>query len=197
MTRVAPIDLGHITADATRTWQAMAKPCPCPRTQCRTIGQHILAATRDASRGIKAANLDPGRPAPTSGALLQPPDPLAAAHHQLAELLTHLGRLNNELATWVDLWRPDRTATADDVASAADWCAHHLRTIGQCEPRATGDLCRWCYDFQRAYNVLPPAGLLEARQQGTRITARMVDEALALHMKALRSARKRRRRKGK
>ena len=108
-----------------------------------------------------------------------------------------IDRLNRELGLMVDQWRPDRATTVDETATAADWCAHHLTTIGTCEPRAKGDLCRWCDDFRRAYNVLPTRGLLEKRRDGARITQALVDESLALHMKALRAARKRRRRQGR
>lgn len=57
-----------------------------------------------------------------------------------------------------------------------------------------GDRCRWCDDFFRAEGVDPPEDLLRARDEGKRITNRMVKEALK--PRAPRQRGKRRRKAG-
>lgn len=58
------------------------------------------------------------------------------------------------------------------------WCTNHLR-IGVCEPRARGDLCRWCDDKRLEWGVRPPVRLMTMRHLGKTVYDRDVKDALA------------------
>lgn len=71
------------------------------------------------------------------------------------------------------------------------WCRCCL-SVGKLEPRYRGDLCSWCYRFERANGFMPPTPIRIARAEGRRITEAMVDAARKAHRE--RADRKRRRR---
>lgn len=66
----------------------------------------------------------------------------------------------------------------EDPATDQEYCSHHLSTLGTCEPRYRGDLCRACYDFNLAHDLLPTRHLLRLRHEGKQWTEQQVTEAL-------------------
>lgn len=185
-----PSDLQPITTLLGQAHQTLARPCPCVNARCRTIGEHVWRATADARPGPRAAALD-GTRTTSSDPPLPLPEPAGVnmAHHALQRALEQLHRAAGDLLDLTDLWRPDR-ATVGPESTPDDWCTHHL-TIGVCEPRYRGSLCRRCYDFSRAERILPTDAILHAWHRGDRVTVAMVAEA----KKAAKAARKRARRK--
>lgn len=171
-------DVPHVITAAQRTAGALAKPCTCSRPDCRTIGDHIWHATRDARPGIAAANLEPSRASAQGLPLPQPDlDGTGHAHVEYRRLLTAYGTATMALEHFLAPWRPDRESTTD-VADPTDWCAHHLAMLGTHEPRYRGDLCRRCYGFQLAEKDLPPVLILQAWHRSIRVTDTMVRDAL-------------------
>ena len=174
-THLRPSHLAHIAALATRLGTELARPCTCGRTGC-TIGDHVLRALRDGQIGPPAQDLQPA----TSGGGTN--DGLATAFiddredRARVEFTTAALQLQRQAETLLiicDNWAPDRKL-GDDTASDDQWCAWHLSTIGTCEPRYSGDQCRWCYDFRRQHDMMPTQEILRARHAGQRITATMV-----------------------
>lgn len=82
-----------------------------------------------------------------------------------------LGDLRMALSALAHAFDPDETSPGEPA------CRSHM-AIGVWELAVHNGRCRWCYDFWLAEGVDPPAGLLEARRDGKRITRPMVDLAL-------------------
>lgn len=98
-----------------------------------------------------------------------------------AELRTH-ARLalasSRSVYNIVRAWAtPPPMPKAPNVLDPGDWCASCLR-IAKCSPRHRGDLCRWCYDFNRAEHQRPPVKIVRYHHEGRRITQQMVDDAI-------------------
>lgn len=173
-TRLRPSDLRAVTEALRRATNALAHPCNCGRTNC-TIGEHVWRATRDGQPGARAQVLnDTPSSGPTNKGLEigARPDPTAGDHDELNRLAASIYADAEALNLLLAHWRPDRHH--DQKTSDADWCRHHLNTIGTCEPRYRGDLCRKCYDLQRSQRYLPPKAILEAWHRGDRVTAKML-----------------------
>lgn len=181
-----------------RVCSTLTTACPCSIDRCQTIGQHIWQATRDGrAAGLRASTYDPK--VKTSGTTTTTPAPLdldktSHDHRRYCELVLRIDRDMRDLATLVDNWRPDRTATTPDGADPADWCRHHLDTISTFEPRYRGDQCRRCYDFNLAVGVPPPLEILETWHRGGTVTQQRIAE-ISKAVKA--AAKKKKRRKGK
>lgn len=68
----------------------------------------------------------------------------------------------------------------DDPELEELWCTNHLQhhmfeprmATG---PKASNELCRWCYDFRGIHNFPPDKRLLELRAEGRRITPQQID----------------------
>lgn len=183
---IAPIALrvGHIK-------EQLLTPCGCGRLNC-TLGEHIWHSTR-AMRGPgpRAANTDPGggnrwETDEDGEVWAVPHDPTGEAAlggesepDDWAEALEWLNQAADHFAVVFGKLRPDRRLHTVDPAATEQWCAHHLATIGKCEPRYRGDLCRICYDFKLAHDAkLPPADLLEHKHQGGKWNEQMIAASL-------------------
>lgn len=158
-------------------------------------GHLALQLAAEWADGPPAANLDPDRRGnrweldPDTGEVWAvPADPTGEAsltagqsharqslHAELQSLLAlHEAtsvRLRNIVATLVPV---KLDATENDKR----WCTNHLR-IGVCEPRARGDLCRWCDDKRLEWGVRPPVKLMTMRHLGKTVYDRDVKDALA------------------
>jgi hypothetical protein len=66
------------------------------------------------------------------------------------------------------------------------WCTSCLR-VERCSPIFSGELCRWCYEFNQIEHQRPPIRLLKAHHTGIRITAAMVDAELGINRKKKRA----------
>lgn len=177
-----------VAATAQYLGKLLAQPCGCGRRQC-TVGEHAYHSTRDALPGIRAQAFDDPRVSGTTAA-----GDIAAGHSfddkhdELSAMAASINLNCIALANMVAAVQHDRqhpkTTGADE-----EWCRHHLDTIGSCEPRYRGDLCRRCYDFNRSTGVMPTKQILNAWHRGDRVTNHMVAHA--------KSAQKKRRRKKK
>lgn len=183
---IAPMALrvGHIK-------EQLLTPCGCGRLNC-TLGEHIWHATRAMNApGVRAANTDPAGGNrwdtdddgdvwaipndPTGEAAMSP----APADDEWIEALEWLNQAADHFAVVFGRYRPDRRLHTVDPSAAEQWCTHHLTSIGKCEPRHRGDLCRVCYDFKLAHSEkLPPADLLAAKHEGRRWTEQMIRDSL-------------------
>lgn len=188
--RLTPADVAHLADAQARNTAELVKPCTCSRPNCRTIGEHIWWATKEAAPGIKAANMDPGRSSGTGGITIPDPRDAALAHEHatLHRLLADMADNTRAFQAFLDRWAGHRERVAH--VDESDWCRHHLETTQACEPRYRGDLCRRCYDFGRAQGHMPPAILLTAWHRGERVNARQVAEAMAEVKAATRRRRK-------
>ena len=184
-------DIAPIAVRARRIGELLITPCKCGKQNC-TLGEHIWHSTKDMSRGVRASNTDPGGgnrwwedddgtvwPVPndpTGDAATDQPDDTSAEY---VALLDAFDRIGDQLEVFVGKHRPDRRLHTVVPGAELAWCAHHLATIGTCEPRHRGDLCRTCDDFRRAHNeTLPPADLLTAKHEGKRWTEQMIRDSL-------------------
>lgn len=64
-----------------------------------------------------------------------------------------------------------------------EWCVSCYRDNRHCEPAARGrykGLCRWCGDWQKDYEDVPPLKIVEARHRGQRITTAMAEREVAV-----------------
>lgn len=158
-------------------------------------GGLMLALTDDWRAGAKAANLDRdtggnrwencSTPAAPCCPHAKPADPtgeaaIAEARAEMAgELQTRLARIVDD-AQWI---RDTAHVLAPIVPPSAMneknelWCSHHLR-IGLAEIRHRGDLCRFCDDFLKMWQVRPPVALLREKHNGKRLTEAAVKQAL-------------------
>lgn len=182
---------GHVLEEGGEHWR------PCPLCRPHTLVEHSLRARRDQRPGVRATNTDPrapGGPSDTNDDRDDAPadDPTANGDQILLAAIRDCQRSAQRLTDLVQLGRPDRRVDAKDPATDDEFCAHHLATIGSCEPRWRGDQCRWCYRFQQVYSVAPPETLLRARHDGQRITQPMIAAALRTAAKAKGKGRKRR-----
>jgi hypothetical protein len=57
------------------------------------------------------------------------------------------------------------------------WCSHHIR-IGIAEPRHRGELCRYCDDFLKLWQVRPPVSILRDRHHSRRVSEKSIKAAL-------------------
>lgn len=176
-------DLRALAMILSRAAVTLSHPCDHGRPGS-TIGEYVARATRDGQPGIKAATYD-GTPAPatpaTSTGLPVGQHPSSTDHDELNRLVRGLQRDSDDLLRILSNWRPDRETELDELVDIDEWCSHCLTTIGTCEPRFRGSLCRWCYSFQRDRKSkhhpagwLPPAPILEHRHRGGRVTEAMI-----------------------
>ncbi len=64
-----------------------------------------------------------------------------------------------------------------------DWCSSCLR-IDLFEPTSRSGLCRFCYDWRLANDVVPPSALLILRKkEGKRLTTKLVAQFLPAEMR--------------
>lgn len=167
-------DLRIVALSARRVSEALAGPCTCGRSRC-TVGEHVWRATRDGQPGLRAQSLDETRARATGGRspdVDRKRDHTAEAHNELRLRAARIQADAEALVILLAQWRPDRHH--DNASSDADWCRHHLDTIGVCEPRYRGDQCRRCYDFTRAKRHRPPEPILLAWHRGERVTEKMI-----------------------
>lgn len=211
MTRpITRLELPQLALELRHVGELLATPCSCSAEPAHEIGDHLWRSTRDMDpTPLRAAAYDGDRGGwryETDKATgdtwpVQAGDSTGEAavrhlapgvRHEYVRLLTSVRDANRDLHLFIDQHRPNRTL--DDIRpdDPGEWCAHHLATIGTCEPRHRGDLCRACNDFRLLYRVPPPKDLLLLRQDGRRWTQQAIDDAL----RALRAAKKAKR-KGK
>lgn len=86
----------------------------------------------------------------------------------LGQLHGAITELHRTVMAWSTTNKPathpsQRDQLADDLTG--ELCRSCLR-IGERSPRHRGDLCGWCYTFERAEGFLPPSQLLEKHQRG-------------------------------
>lgn len=158
-------------------------------------GALMLKLLNEWRSGAKAANLDPdsggnrwencSTPPATCCPHALPSDPTGEA--AIGQARTDMaGELQTRLARIVDdaQWLRDAAhvlapivppSTMNDTSDL--WCSHHLR-IGLAEIRHRGDLCRFCDDFLKMWNVRPPVSLLRDKHHGKRLTEKAVKAAL-------------------
>jgi hypothetical protein len=167
---------------------------PCPLCRPHNVTEHLWRSTTDMAPGLRAANTDPGGanrwveeqgevwPVPNDPSgdaavdSIDHPDP--HLHDTLLNFLDHAWDVR-QLVDFLEQHRPDRHAPTKDPASDNEYCRHHLNTLGTCEPRYRGDLCRTCYDFELAHPGLHPTKrLLELKREGRRWTQQDVTDAL-------------------
>lgn len=186
-------DLAHVAARLSLLGTRLAEPCNCGRDRC-TLGEHLYRATRAAQPGPQAQDFQPSRAAHGGDGMATAfiDDRAGQAHDELSDAALKLWSETRTLLLLLDNWPPTRKLT-DTTASADQWCAWHLSTIGTCEPRYSGDQCRWCYDFRRQHDMMPTREILEARHAGRRITATMIADV----KRAQKARRQKRRRKAR
>jgi hypothetical protein len=166
-----------VTLDLRHAGELLAHPCQCGRNHC-TLGTHIWQATRDMDPGPKAQNTDPKVRGHSTPADHTEPDP--ALHLEYRRLVTEAQTAAQHLTAFIGRIRPDRILHNPPILTTAqDWCRNHLNTIGVCEPRYRGDLCRFCYDVQLAEGTEPPQALLVMRHRGDRLTTEDVTAIVA------------------
>lgn len=93
--------------------------------------------------------------------------------HPLDTWLTDTNHLHRTILRWA--WTthtPTRTGELLATDLTDMWCRRCL-TAGIRQPRHRGDLCRFCYDWQRTWRQLPPHHILTAHADGRRITTDM------------------------
>lgn len=93
--------------------------------------------------------------------------------HPLDTWLTDTNHLHRTILRWA--WTTHTpTRTSEQLATDLTdmWCRRCL-TAGIRQPRHRGDLCRFCYDWQRTWRQLPPHHILTAHADGRRITTDM------------------------
>lgn len=162
------------------------------------IGVHgdlMLDLADDWRAGAKAANLDPDSGGNRWENCTEPPAP-CCPHAKPSDptgeaAITQRADFAAELAIRLERWHADSLwlrdaahvmapvvppSTMNDPASDL-WCAHHLR-VGICEVRHRNDLCRFCDDFLKLWKAKPPISIVKDRNDGKRITEKMVKAAL-------------------
>ena len=194
-----PSDLAPIAVRARKTGETIITHCGCGKDGC-TIGEHVWHSTRNMTGGLRASNTDPSShgwryeevtytdgtsellPVATGDSTgetaTNQPEPIDGAHAEYIRRLLAFERAIDDLELFIAANRPDRLMPTPETASDSEYCSHHLATVGKCEPRNRGDLCRACYDFQLAYGIKPPRELLEARHEGRRWTDQMITAAI-------------------
>ena len=175
---------GSITATSRPPRHALlTRPDPA-----RTANTTIRTLTQDSAETAPMKLLLGGHPS-----ALQPPhnNPIAQAvyAHRAARLihattppdqlplfdhwLTTVNNLHRTILRWA--WTTHTPArTSEQLATDLTdmWCRRCL-TAGIRQPRHRGDLCRFCYDWQRTWRQLPPHHILTAHADGRRITTDM------------------------
>lgn len=156
----------------------------CPLCKPHSLGEHIMRSKRDQRPGPRAANTDPRVAGASTDAgednrkdREPPPDRTVNGDDEYAAAVDAFHDAARTLIDLTQTARPDR-APEHPTTSRDEWCRVHLKAIGACEPRARGDLCRWCNDFTIAYRVDPPEVILRARHEGQRVTQPMIVAAL-------------------
>lgn len=132
----------------------------------------IPAPNPDHELNIGGVAVDYADPTGNAAAIeTQPADPVKrranTAERHLRKALVHLQTAAAQFPESVKA--EAETATGED-----QWCRHHLTAINKCEPRSTGDLCDFCWSYQRVTHKMPPAALLTKRQAGRRLTSKEV-----------------------
>lgn len=167
---------------------------PCPLCKPHTLGEHLHRAADNMTAGPRAKNTDPDTGGwrydhDDTGTWPVPNDTTGetALHLVAVNEATELNQILNDAQTvqrrlhnYINRMRPDRHAPTPDPSTDNEYCRHHLATLGTCEPRFRGDLCRSCYSFELAHpGIHPPKALLEVHAEGRRWTQTMIDDALA------------------
>lgn len=174
--------LPNITLNGRHTGALLAHPCPCPNPRCTTIGEHLLDSTRNMTPGPRAQAFEPRtitHHTPPNDDSDPRPDPTATLDTTYRRLLNNYDRAALALTAFIGAHRPDRHAPTPDPAGDDEWCRNHLETIGVCEPRHRGDLCRSCYDVQLAHGTPPDRLLLQAIRDRGRITPATLTDFIA------------------
>lgn len=177
-------DITQIALELRRAGELLLTPCPCTHTGYRwltahTLGEHLYDSTRNMAPGIQAQAFEPRTTTPGhthDEDRDPPPDP--DLHGRYLNITADAWATVRQLQTFIDSWRPDRTAPTGPTFTDTEWCAHHLDTLGTCEPRYRGDLCRRCYGVHLTTGHRPPTTILRAWQDGTRITDAMITAAI-------------------
>lgn len=191
--RVQPSDIPPVVLQLGRTRDILGHACPCPKDDCATIGQHVLRATRNATPGLKAQNLDTSTRGSNGDVLPFPdmderPDPTTSDHALLQRAIAESHNWLQVVEDLVQQYRPDRSIPKEgDRTSDADWCRTCL-AHRKFAPRYRGDQCSWCWSFTRSYKVPPPAALIAAHHEGHRVTQQMIVAALKRPKKRKRKA---------
>lgn len=115
-----------------------------------------------------------------------PSKPLATLHRHIDQL---------DRLTTIYGYTPTKPKPASNPHLLADdptdtWCRSCLR-IGNREPRYRGDLCQWCYRFERTEGFPVPAPIAEKRAHGT-----VYDRDVEPFRRAWREQQKRRKKAG-
>jgi len=176
---VSPDELPLATLDLHRAALALAAPCHCGRTNCN-LALHLWYATNDMTPGIRAIAYEPRTITPTGPPTDHEPrpDPTITAHLDYIRDIQTAARAARTLLARIESHRPDRwIPPIDTTTSDAEWCTNHLAHFGTCEPRARGDLCRWCDDILRQHGFTPDRVLMRARHNSSRITEQDIIDA--------------------
>lgn len=156
-------DLHLVVMDGQTAALHLAHPCPCDQPRCRTIGEHVLQATRDFTPGPRAQSFEPST-APTIMVLEVDHitvDPTVSIDEHFDRLVQTYWDAARDLTREISRLRPDRWVELPEPASDERWCRNHLDTIGQCYERYRGDLCRDCYELSLAYGQVPDRQFLD------------------------------------
>ena len=170
-----PSDIPQLALELRRLGELLITPCPCTTQnpdgwqKAHTLGEHLWDSTRNMAPGPRAQAFEPRTITPSVGGDHEPaPDPDLAGRY--TTLTRSTWQTVRELQAFVDTWRPDRTAPTGPTFTDTEWCAHHLNTLGICEPRYRGDLCRRCYGVRLTTGHLPPRSILLDWREGRRVT---------------------------
>lgn len=179
-------DLPQIALELRRLGELLITPCPCGSTEytwlkAHMLSEHIWDATLDMAPGPKAQAFEPRTIAPSQGPDDgREPRPDPDKHAQYHDSARTLWDATRALQGLIDTLRPDQNMPTGPTFTDTEWCAHHLDTLGICEPRNRGDLCRRCYGVRLTTGHLPPHSILIAWRDGTRVT----DATLAAAIRA-------------
>lgn len=192
-------DIPQLGLEARRLGELLVTNCPCPHTdrwlKAHTLGEHLWHATRNMAPGVRAQAFEPrmNTPTPTTHDTDPPPDPdLAGRYQSLTRKASYAIR---DLTRFIETYRPDRHMPTGPAFTDTDWCRNHLNVLGTCEPRYRGDTCRRCYGVKLTTGHLPPLAILQAWNDGIRVTDQTLAAAIAAHIADLKATGKKRKRR--
>jgi hypothetical protein len=189
-------DLTLAALDIRRAGELLLHPCGC-NGRDHSLGEHLWRSTADMEPGIRASNTDPrvvssGQSDPSDSDT----DPTVSLRRSLQRIVQVGVDAAEVITDFVTQHRPDRTTTEPAKTTDDDWCRCHL-AAGLCEPRFRNHtVCRWCYEFDLAYRMDPPTGLLLLRHQSPKLKDSDVTEAVRAERLRLKGERKRKRKAG-
>jgi hypothetical protein len=157
-------DIAQAVLDGRHTGELLAHPCACGKQRC-TLGEHIWDSTRDMTPGPRAQSFEPATTNGNghTGDQDPPPDRTTHIDREYQQAIWTYWQAARDLRRLIDTHRPDRWTPLPDPATDDQWCRNHLDTIGQCEPRWRGDLCKDCYELGLTYGTTPDAEYMRAR----------------------------------